>query len=238
MKRDSVKATRKCHEQKPVWENAAVVSAKLGFAAVVSCVLISMPVSAAPTFESTGTHVSNGLDLDWLVSTGYGSFNTTNFVQANTWEHDSETWISDTDYSVPVTKQQYQYFTFRQYFDLTGYDPLNTDLKFNWGCDDIPGAVGYIPQFSINGGAFQGGGTCTGYQIGNNLVDLTSGFVAGINYIDFQVQGNFATNGMGLAVVSFTAESANPIPEPASIALLGFGLAGLGATRRRKQEQD
>lgn len=209
-------------------------TALLGCAAVVSCVLISLPASAAPSFYSTGTHVSGGLDQDWWVSTGYGSFNTANFVQANTWAHGGETWITDNQ------SQQYQFFTFRQYFSLTGYDALNAALNFYWGCDDIPGAVGTTPMFSINGGALQGAGTCTGYSIGTNLVNLTSGFVAGDNYIDFQVQGNYATNGMGLRVESFTAPFApdNPgtsVPEPNAIALLLAGLLGLGIRARAGQ---
>ncbi|MEW5786472.1 MAG: PEP-CTERM sorting domain-containing protein [Pseudomonadota bacterium] len=210
-------------------------SALLGCVVATSCVLLASPAIAAPNFYSTGTHISGVLDTDWWVSTGYGSFNTANFVQANTWVHGSEAWISDTDYSAPVTKPQDQYFTFRQYFDLTGYDASSANLQFYWGADDIPGAVGFMPQFSINGGAFQGSGTATGYAIGSNLVDLSSGFVSGMNYIDFRVQGNYATNGMGLRVVSFTA--AVPEPETYAMLLAGLGLVGLRLGNRQSRMQ-
>ncbi len=202
-------------------------SALLGSAVAVTCAMSSLPAIAAPNFYSTGTHVSGVLDQDWLVSTGYGSFNTASFVQAHVWPHGSETWITD------AWAQQYQFFTFRQYFDLTGYDASNAQLKFYWGADDIPGAVGTTPMFSVNGNAFQGAGTATGYSIGNNLVTLTSQFVPGLNYIDFRVEGNYATNGMGLRVESFTAPA---VPEPESYAMLlaGLGLLGFMA-RRRKQ---
>lgn len=197
-------------------------------AALVSTALTALPATAAPNFAATGTNVSGGLDLDWWVSTGYGSFDTSKFVQAHTWAHGAETWITDDN------AKQNQWFTFRQAFDLTGYDASTASLKFYWGCDDIPGAVGTLPVFSINGGAFQGGGTCTGYNIGSNLVTLNSGFVAGANHIDFRVEGNYATNGMGLKVESFTAQ---PVPEPGTAAmLLAGGLLGLGLRARARPE--
>jgi len=204
-------------------------SALLGSAVAVSCVLSSLPAIAAPTFYSTGTHVSAGLDQDWLVSTGYGSFNTANFVQAHSWPHGSETWITD------AQTQQFQFFTFRQYFDLTGYNAANAQLQFYWGADDIPGAVGTTPAIFINGNAFLGDGAPTGYNIGNHLVTLASQFVPGLNSIDFQVEGNFATNGMGLRVESVSAPSAVPEPETYAMLLAGLGLLGFVARRRTQQ---
>lgn len=207
-------------------------SALLGCMAVASCLLTSVPAVASPTFYSTGTHISNGLDMDWWVSTGYGSFDNTHFVQANQWVHGSESWITD------AQSQQWQYFTFRQYFDLTGGEASTAKLKFYWGCDDLPQAGVSMPVFSVNGAAFQGADTCSGYVIGTNLVTLDTGFVEGSNYIDFRVQGNYATNGMGLTVVSFTADSGtgNNVPEPGTLALALGSLAGLGLARRARKQ--
>ena len=56
-----------------------------------------------------------------------------------------------------------------------------------------------------------------------------------MNYIDFRVEGNYATNGMGLKVVSFTAA----VPEPGTYAMMlaGLGLVGFVARRRPMKQQ-
>ena len=61
--------------------------------------------------------------------------------------------------------------------------------------------------------------------------------MGGSNYIDFQVQGNYATNGMGLRVESFTAPSApgTSIPEPTMVTLVAGGLLGLGLSARARR---
>ena len=83
----------------------------------------------------------------------------------------------------------------------------------------------WVPKYSLNGSApvagnWPGGDT---YSLGSPT-EITTGFVAGKNTLDFYVEGNGTTDGFALATQSFTAA----VPEPATPALL---LAGLGALR-------
>ena len=41
-------------------------------------------------------------------------------------------------------------------------------------------------------------------------VDITSGFVSGLNVIDFYVEGNGVTDGMALDLISFTSSVPSP----------------------------
>jgi hypothetical protein len=126
--------------------------------------------------------------------------------------------------------------TFRQRFDLTGYDPRTAVLQFRWACDDVPspfGAVPWVPVFSLNGGALQGEGTCGGYALGST-VTLTSGFVEGENYMDFFVQGNSITDGFSLETVSFMADRID-VPEPGTASLVAAGLSLLCAVGYRRR---
>jgi len=131
-------------------------------------------------------------------------------------------------------EEAYPFLTFRQRFDLSGYDPSSAALQFRWACDDVPTFFGgWVPAFSLNGGALQGQGTCGGYALGSTVA-LTSGFVAGENYIDFFVQGNSITDGFSLQTVSFTADRVN-VPEPGSATLVATGISLLVAAGYRRR---
>lgn len=137
------------------------------------------------------------------------------------------------------------FFIFRQTFDLTGFDPATTDLQFRWAADDSGQGINirgtWTPKFSLNGGAlieYPGSPTHT-YDY-SSVVDLSSGFVSGLNTINFYVEGNSVTDGFALRTVNFTTQPDNPaVPEPGTMFLLGslatglFGFTGLRSRLRK-----
>ena len=65
------------------------------------------------------------------------------------------------------------------------------------------------------------------------LFSVTTGFVAGVNSLDFVVNnGTGSANPTGLRV-EFTTAQATRIPEPGSLLLVGLGLVAAGVLRGR-----
>jgi len=126
----------------------------------------------------------------------------------------------------------YTQFVFRQTFDLTGYDPTTVHLVFQWAADDTGQGFAdrgsWLNRFRLNGSGFLGIDSGGYYDYDpNKVVDLSSGFVAGLNTIDFYVQGNGATDGFELRRLTATAELNQPgLPEGGSSLLLA--MAGVG----------
>jgi len=196
---------------------------------------------AGPDFYGTGNPLGH-----WSVATnvdrngdGTFPFQTTSFTQAVNVTYDSARldWIADTPSGSHGGVGNWTFFVFRQTFDLTGYDAATARLTIRWAADDS-GEIGadrgsWIPAFTLNGGSFVNyPGSTPDHRIPTysycDWFTVSSGFVAGLNTIDFYVEGNGQTDGFGLQVQSFTAD----VPAPAGIALLLPGCL-LGSRRRR-----
>lgn len=196
---------------------------------------------AGPQFYGTGNPLGH-----WFVATnvdrdgdGTYPFQTTSFFQAVNVTYDSARldWIADKESGSHGGVGNWTFFVFRQTFDLTGYDAATARLTIRWAADDsgeIDASRGsWIPAFSLNGGSFVNyPGSTPEHRIPTysycDWFTVSSGFVAGLNTIDFYVEGNGQTDGFGLQVQSFTAD----VPAPAGFALL-LPACLLGSRRRR-----
>jgi hypothetical protein len=127
----------------------------------------------------------------------------------------------------------WKFFVFRQTFDLTGYDPTTANLSFQWAADDdghSNSASGtWKPKYRLNSGNLIDGKWFGTWPTGSSYffgptVDISSGFINGVNTIDFYVQGNGVTDGFALKSLGLNVE---PVPEPitilGSLTALGFG---------------
>jgi len=126
-------------------------------------------------------------------------------------------------------------FTFRTTFNLTGFLAGTASINGNWWVDN------YGVQILLNGVAvpiafsnlpvnnFYSGAPAFGFSI-------ASGFVSGINTLDFVVQNFSGTDGQQNPValrVEMTGDADRPVPEPGTPVLLGAAVLAACVARRR-----
>lgn len=115
--------------------------------------------------------------------------------------------------------------TFRTTFDLTGFNPLTAQINGTWAVDNLG------LDILING--VSTGQTAGGFQ-SFSAFTISSGFVAGINTLDFVVMDDGAV--AAFRVGTFSGQ-ANAVPEPASILMIAGGLGLLVVGRRWVKRQ-
>jgi hypothetical protein len=111
---------------------------------------------------------------------------------------------------------------YRTTVDLTGFDPVSAVLSGRWSTDNSGDNI------LVNGVGT--GNTAGGYSSWYTFT-LTSGFIAGINTIDFAWTNSGGPGGVRVEWTSATADAS--VPEPASILLTLTGAAAIAFFRRR-----
>ncbi len=121
------------------------------------------------------------------------------------------------------------WYTFRMTFVLpSSFAAQHATIAGAWAADDRG-------QIYLNG-VEQSSCGATGAPCFRAMqaFDINSGFVAGINYLDFSVYNNFQEHGNPTGFrVDFSGAN-YMVPEPSTFVLWAGGLAGLALLRRRK----
>ena len=218
--------------------NAAAKKVSYPFATLCLLAAVAMPASAASILGlyNTGvlndgtTAASGSTDLHYtLFVSPDANFPGPSAIVADPiaggyWLLNSSTsrWIAPAQnqgYPTGAVNHAAGNYTYRLTFDLTGLDPVTAHVTGSWAADNA-------------GTAMLLNGVSTGYTTPSysalTAFALSSGFVAGINTLDFVVNeyASSGANPTGLRVDGLTG-TASAVPAPAAGWLLGTALAGL-----------
>jgi hypothetical protein len=117
-------------------------------------------------------------------------------------------------------------YTYRTTFDLTGFDATSAMIEGGWATDNSG------LDIRINGNSLGYTTASNQFQLGLAAFSINSGFVAGINTLDFIVYNSEGPTGLRVEMAG-TADLSQAVPEPSALALVGLALTGLALSRRR-----
>jgi hypothetical protein len=208
----------------------------LAAVAVVACCLTPVVASASPILLSTPNIISGpeGLGPAVIVTTQP----TPPWVPGTWWAPNVDQTFDPNAYHAGTGNLPGDYL-YRLSFDLTGYDPSTASMSGVWTTDnDGQIILNGVLMGSIGPTAY---GTTTPFS-------FTSGFVSGMNYLDFLVHNEFPAAGSPWAgplgqnptglyyqLVGVNGLGATAVPEPTTLVLCGIGALFVANRLRRRQ---